>query len=83
MKIEVVIDYPTLRNLSTVPNYLNLLFSGGNIIKEQNKEMQQKFSQLERAHETLIHYLDNDPFWIQATHHIMDLANSQPNYLTR
>ena len=51
MKIEVVIDYPTLRNLSTVPNYLNLLFAGGNIIKEQNKEMQQKFSQLERAHD--------------------------------
>ena len=51
MKIEVVIDYPTLRNLSTVPNYLNLLFSGGNIIEEQNKEMQQKFSLLERVHE--------------------------------
>ena len=51
MKIEVVIDYPTLRKLSTVPNYLNLLFSGGNITEEQKEEMQQKFFQLERAHD--------------------------------
>ena len=53
MKIEVVIDYPTLRNLSTVPNYLNLLFSGGNITEEQKEEMQQKFFQLESAHDFL------------------------------
>ena len=51
MKIEVVIDYTTLRNLSTVPNYLNLLFSGGNIMEEQEEEMQQKFFQLESAHD--------------------------------
>ena len=51
MKIEVVIDYLTLRNLSTVPNYLNLLFSGGNITEEQKEEMRQKFFQLESAHD--------------------------------
>ena len=49
-KFKVVNEDPTLRNLSTVQNYLNNLFSRGEITEEQKKEMRLKFSHIVRAH---------------------------------
>ena len=45
-KFEFGNDDPILSNLSTTENYLQLLFSRGEITKEQKKEMRPKFSQI-------------------------------------
>lgn len=49
MKLEFFKDDPRLRNLSAVPNYLNPLFSRGEITGEQKKEMRPKFFQTGRT----------------------------------
>ena len=51
IRFEVANDDPTLRNISAVQNYLNLLVSRGETTKEQKKEMRPKFSQIGRVHD--------------------------------
>ena len=49
-KFKICTEDPTLRNLSTVQNYLNTLLSRGEITEDQKKSMRPKSAHIGRAH---------------------------------
>ena len=77
LTFEVVDDDLTSPNPSTVQNYFNLLFSQGEITKEQRKKMLPKFYQTGRTHDLPNTHTDFDK--LLSFRQIVDTTNT-PGY---